>query len=223
MKEYVRSFEGKIEPVEEDYVVLSNTHSSVLPEDFEICNFFDFFYCIETKFEILILKKKFKKYLFIDNVMENLNGCNLHINPGAVISSHNHNHMELSVVSFGDPKCFSRILDSIDLAPAFTDGLALRLVWPFLNEKETCLMVAFEKERTVVVHNLIKMRPMDKMLEVVKGIDDKKKITMVQEIAVNLGINKKDFYLTLWQSSKREINDIHTFLIPCGDVASIKK
>lgn len=84
-------------------------------------------------------------------------------------------------------------------------------------------MAAFEKERTVVIYNLIKMKPMDKMLEVVKGIDDKKKITMVQEIAVNLGINKKDFYLTLWQSSKREINDIHTFLIPCGDVSSIKK
>lgn len=67
------------------------------------------------------------------------------------------------------------------------------------------------------------MKPMDKMLEVVKGIDDKKKIGMVQEIAVNLGINKRDFYLTLWQSSKREINDIHTFLIPCGDVTSIKK
>ena len=55
----------------------------------------------------------------------------------------------------------------------------------------------------MVVYNLIKMKPMDKMLSVVKGIDDKKKINMVQEIAVNLGINKKDFYLTLWQSSTR--------------------
>lgn len=84
-------------------------------------------------------------------------------------------------------------------------------------------MAAFEKQKSVVVYNLIKMKPMDKMLEVVKGIDDKKKITMVQEIAVNLGINKKDFYLTLWQSSPRQITDIHTFLIPCGDVPSIKK
>lgn len=41
-------------------------------------------------------------------------------------------------------------------------------------------MVAFEKERKIVMHNLIKMKPMDKMLEVVKKIDDKKKITMVQ-------------------------------------------
>ena len=50
VKEYVRSFEGKIDPIDEDYVVLSNTHSSVLPENFEIWNFFDFYYCIETKY-----------------------------------------------------------------------------------------------------------------------------------------------------------------------------
>jgi hypothetical protein len=66
---------------------------------------------------------------------------------------------------------------------------------------------------------------MKKMLDIVKGIDknNKSKITMVQEIAVNLGIQKRDFYLTLWQSSKREIPDIHTFLLPCEDVGSIKK
>lgn len=63
---------------------------------------------------------------------------------------------------------------------------------------------------------------MKKMLDIVKGID-KSKISMVQEIAVNLGIEKKDFYLTLWQASKREIPDIHTFLLPCADVPSIKK
>lgn len=63
-------------------------------------------------------------------------------------------------------------------------------------------MLAFEKERTVVLYNVVKMEPMKKMLDVVKGIE-KSKISMVQEIAVNLGINKKDFYLTLWQSSKR--------------------
>ena len=84
-------------------------------------------------------------------------------------------------------------------------------------------MAAFEKEKSVVVYNLIKMKPMDKMLEVVKNIDDKKNISMVQEIAVNLGINKKDFYLKLWQASPRDIPDIYTFLIPCSDVPSIKK
>jgi hypothetical protein len=220
VKEYNRTFEGKIEPLEEEYTVLSNLHSSVLPEDFEIWNF-DTYYCIETKFEVLILKKKFKKYLFIDNVMENLNDCNLRINPGAVISSYNEMVMELSVIQFGDPKCYSKILDTIDLN--VPEGLLLKLVWPFMNEKETCLMVAFEKEKTIAFYNLIKMKPMEKMLEVVKGIEDKRKISMVQERAINLGINKRDFYLTLWQSSPRDLQDIYTFLIPCGDVSSIKK
>ena len=64
---------------------------------------------------------------------------------------------------------------------------------------------------------------MEKMMQVVKGISDKRDISMVQEIAVNLGINKRDFYLTLWQSSPRELADIYTFLIPCCDVPSIKK
>ena len=66
---------------------------------------------------------------------------------------------------------------------------------------------------------------MKKMLDIVRGIDknSKSKITMVQEIAVNLGIQKREFYLTLWQSSKREIPDIHAFLLPCEDVSSIKK
>ena len=150
---------------------------------------------------MLILKKKFKKYLFIDNVMENLNDCNLRINPGAVISSHNEQVMELSVIQFGDPKCVSKILDTINLNS--TEGFTLKTVWPFMNEKETCLMAAFEKEKLISFYNLIKMKPMEKMLEVVKSIDDKKNISMVQEIAVNLGINKKDFYLTLWQSSPR--------------------
>jgi hypothetical protein len=31
VKEYIRTFEGKIEPLEEDYTVMSNLHSSVLP------------------------------------------------------------------------------------------------------------------------------------------------------------------------------------------------
>lgn len=47
--------------------------------------------------------------------MENLHGCNLKINPGAIISSYNTSAMELSVVQFGDPKCISKMLDTIDL------------------------------------------------------------------------------------------------------------
>ena len=133
--------------------------------------------------------------------MENLNDCNLRINPGAIVSSHNQDVMELSIIQFGDPKCYSRILDTINLKT--TEGMQLKIVWPFMNEKETCLMIAMEKEKTIAFYNLIKMKPMEKMLEVVKNIDDKKNISMIQEIAVNLGINKKEFYLKLWQSSPR--------------------
>ena len=63
--------------------------------------------------------------------MENINGCNLKINPGGVISSHNEALMELSIIQFGDPKCYSKILDTIDLDASL--GLSLRLVWPFMN------------------------------------------------------------------------------------------
>jgi hypothetical protein len=90
---------------------------------------------------VLILKKKFKKYLFIDNVMENIHGCNLKINPGAIISSYNNTAMELSIIQFGDPKCVSKMLDTIDLDSSIAPGF--RLMWPFKNEKETCLMLAF--------------------------------------------------------------------------------
>ena len=86
--------------------------------------------------------------------------------------------MELSIIQFGDPKCYSKILDTIDLKD--TEGLSLKMVWPFMNEKETCLMVALEKEKTIAFYNLIKMKPMEKMLEVVKSIDDKRNISMVQ-------------------------------------------
>ena len=34
VEEYNRTFEGKIEPLEEDYTVLSNTRSNVLPDNF---------------------------------------------------------------------------------------------------------------------------------------------------------------------------------------------
>ena len=95
-------------------MVMMNMHSSVLPEDFDI-ECFDSYYCIQTKHEILILKKKFKKYLFIDNVMEKIHNHNLRLNHGAVVTSYGENSMELSVIQFGDPKCSSKILDTIEI------------------------------------------------------------------------------------------------------------
>lgn len=46
------------------------------------------------------------------------------------------------------------------------------------------------------------MDPNAKMLMVVENTP-KEKIGIVQEIAINLGINKKDFYLNQWAHSKR--------------------
>ncbi len=45
---------------------------------------------------------------------------------------------------------------------------------------------------------------------------------MIQQIAVNLGISKKDFYVSQWHHSKRELPEIHQFLLPCGDITTIK-
>lgn len=42
-------------------------------------------------------------------------------------------------------------------------------------------------------------------------------------MALNLGIKRKDFYLKLWTTSKKENSDIYQYLIPCKDVTSIKK
>ena len=104
----------------------------MLPDSFTIWGI-DGYYCIETKKEIFILRKKFKKYLFIDNILENIHDHTLKFNQGGIVSSYGKGSMELSVVHFGDPKCISRILDTIELGPEDSEGF--RLLWPFKNEK----------------------------------------------------------------------------------------
>ena len=47
--------------------------------------------------------------------MEKIHEHNLRLNSGAIISSYGNNSMELSVIQFGDPKCVSKILDTIEL------------------------------------------------------------------------------------------------------------
>ena len=48
-------------------------------------------------------------------------------------------------------------------------------------------------------------------------------IVSVEDLAKNLGISKKDFYLYLWKHSEQEIKQIDDFLLCCDDVHSIKK
>jgi len=63
----MRDLDGKIAP-QSTYIVLNTHNSLVLTENYEIVSF-DNYYCILIKHEILILKKKFDRYLFIDNIM----------------------------------------------------------------------------------------------------------------------------------------------------------
>jgi hypothetical protein len=59
------------------------------------------------------MKKKFDKYLFIDNIMEKIHGNTLKLNQKGIVTSHSGSYMEINVIQFADPKCASRILDSI--------------------------------------------------------------------------------------------------------------
>lgn len=83
-------------------------------------------------------------------------------------------------------------------------------------------MFVFKKEKRLVLFNLIKMDPNAKMLKMVEDTP-KEKIGVIQEIAENLGIKKKEFYLNQWAHSKRLLPDIYQFLLPCADIQSIKK
>ena len=46
---------------------------------------------------------------------------------------------------------------------------------------------------------------------------------VIEGLAYNLGISKKEFYLKLWKDSERRNADIYNYLLPCEDVPSIKK
>ena len=48
-------------------------------------------------------------------------------------------------------------------------------------------------------------------------------LTRIEDIAFHLGIQKADFYLKLWATSKKENKDIYRYLLPCEDIAAIKK
>lgn len=181
---------------------------------------FDKYYCVCSPQEILIIKKKFDRYLFLDNIVEKNGGNSLKIHSKGVVTSQNGNSMELNMMFFGDPKCQSKLLDSLYIPNDLCQGFIM--TWPFKLDKETAMMFAFRKEKRLVFCNLIKMDPYLKMLGVVQNTP-KDKIPMVQEIAMNLGINRRDFYLYQWAHSNRELADVHQFLLPCGDISSIKK
>lgn len=80
------------------------------------------------------------------------------------------------------------MLDSIEIKQELVDGFLL--TWPVKWEKDVTMMFVFRKERRLVVSCLVKMDPVEKMICVVANTP-KEKVSMVQEIALNLGISKK--------------------------------
>lgn len=61
------------------------------------------------------MKKKFDRYLFIDNVMEKISGNSLKLHSQGIVTSHSGNSMEVNVILFNDPKCHSKLLDNIEI------------------------------------------------------------------------------------------------------------
>jgi len=74
---------------------------------------YDSFYAFSSKQEILIIKKKFERYLFIDNVIEKVGGHTLTYHQKGIVTSQHGSSMELNIIFFNDPKCYSKLLDSI--------------------------------------------------------------------------------------------------------------
>lgn len=83
-------------------------------------------------------------------------------------------------------------------------------------------MFVFLKENVISLCTLVKMEPMEKVLALANK-SSSEPLEVIQDIAQNLGICRKDFYLKLWSTSKKQNGDIYKFLLPCKDVASIKK
>lgn len=59
------------------------------------------------------------------------------------------------------------------------------------------------------------------MMELVKS--QEYNLHIVRDMALNLGISNRNFYLKLWSTSNKENADIYNYLLPCKDIPSIKK
>lgn len=75
-------------------------------------------------------------------------------------------------------------------------------VWPIHNPKEYTLIFVFLNENELTLSGLVKLEPMNKMMALAKR-DNKQNLDIIQDMARNLGIERKDFYLKLWSTSKK--------------------
>ena len=56
------------------------------------------------------------------------------------------------------------------------------------------------REKSLIFAHLIKREPMEKMLNLVAKTD-KNQLPVIKDMAQNLGVSRKDFYLKLWNQS----------------------
>ena len=105
--------------------------------------------------------------MFIDNIMEKIGGNTLKLHPKGIVTSHSGSSMEVNVILFNDPKCYSKLLDNIEIPSELSEGFLM--TWPFKNEKETSLMFVFKKDKKLVFCNLRKTDPYEKMIMVVSN------------------------------------------------------
>jgi hypothetical protein len=62
----------------------------------------------------LVLRKKFEKYMLLDNMVEIMSGFEIKLNKKGLVASMGEKLLELSCVQFSDPKCSLKILDVIE-------------------------------------------------------------------------------------------------------------
>ena len=100
--------------------------------------------------------------------------------------------------------------------------LDFKEIWPIIIRKEYTLIFVFINNNKITFSSLVKMEPMQKVLALAEKSPGEP-LEVIQDIAQNLGICRKDFYLKLWSTSKKSNSDIYKFLLPTKDIASIKK
>jgi hypothetical protein len=66
-----------------------------------------------------------------------------------------------------------------------------------------------------------KVEGIKKLLDLVKNKE--LQLPFIQELGINLGISKKDFYLKLWSLSQKELTDVNDKLLETEDVSTIKR
>lgn len=72
------------------------------------------YFLVQMPMEVLVMKKKFDKYMIMDNMMEKIKNFKIFLNTRGIIASVGPKEIELNCVQLGDPKCSSRICDIIE-------------------------------------------------------------------------------------------------------------